>query len=70
MHLDAGFTKVSLLRTISKGLADGGLTWDIPTSAIPSHLRAIGSEFVVCAARFTPESNDSADDLRRVCQDV
>ena len=47
MHLNEGYTKVSLERTEGVGLADGGITWDIPTAAIPAHLRAIGSRFVI-----------------------
>ncbi|HQU82127.1 MAG TPA: hypothetical protein PKY59_03330 [Pyrinomonadaceae bacterium] len=46
-HLNEGFTKVLVEKTIGVGLADGGITWDIPTEKIPFHLRQIGSRFVV-----------------------
>lgn len=70
MHLDSGFTKVSVVRTEGQGLADGGITWDIPTSAIPVHLRSIGSRFVVVAQRFTPEASDSAEHIREMRQQI
>ncbi len=41
MHLNGGFTKVALERTLGSGLADGGIYWDIPTDRIPrEHLLA------------------------------
>jgi hypothetical protein len=39
MHLNGGFTKVALERTLGSGMADGGVYWDIPTGRIPLHLR-------------------------------
>ena len=47
MHLAENWTKILLVRTYGLGLADGGAYWDIPTEAIPSHLRLIGSRFVI-----------------------
>jgi hypothetical protein len=47
MHLNGGLTKVRLERFEGLGLADGGIEWEIPTQAIPQHLRFIGSRFVI-----------------------
>jgi hypothetical protein len=44
--------------------------WDIPTQSIPHHLRGIGSRFLVVAPRFIPEAHDSADDIRRVRDEI
>lgn len=46
-HLNEGFTKVILERTIGVGMADGGIEWDIPTEKIPRNLRKIGSRFIL-----------------------
>jgi hypothetical protein len=61
-HLN-GLTQVLLERIEGVGLADR-FTWDIPTEAIPPHLRAIGSRFVVAAESVTPEAHDTVDELR------
>lgn len=58
MHLNGGYTKVMLERVEGKGLADGGVDWDIPTQKIPLHLRKIGSRFLViqksvCVVEYT-----------------
>ena len=45
MHLNGGFTKLLCKKTIGIGLADGGITIDIPTKTIPFNLRKIGSRF-------------------------
>jgi hypothetical protein len=66
MHLDGGYTRVSVVRTEGLGLANGGAEWDIPTQSIPLHLRGIGSQFLAVTPRFTPEAHDSADDIRRI----
>ena len=66
-HGEGGVTYVCLTRYEGQGLADGGVTWDIPTDSIPFHLRGIGSEFLVIRPRFTPESSDTADDIRHMC---
>jgi hypothetical protein len=66
MHLDAGYTRVSVIRTEGQGWANGGAEWDIPTQCIPHHLRSIGSEFLVVTPRFTPEEHDSPEDIRRI----
>lgn len=39
MHLNGGYTRVVLERTLGLGLADGGIEWDIPTDKIPLHLK-------------------------------
>jgi hypothetical protein len=52
-HLDGGFTKVILERTIEIGLAYGGTEWDVPTEKIPVYLRKIGSRFVVATDGYT-----------------
>jgi len=46
-HLNGGFTKVILERTIGVGPADGGIALDIPTEKIPGRLRKIGSRFIL-----------------------
>ena len=46
-HLNEGFTRVLIEWTLGLGLADGGIEYDIPTSLIPSHLRKIGSRFIL-----------------------
>lgn len=46
-HLNGGYTKVFLERTKGSGLANGGVSWDISTDEIPTHLRKIGSRFVI-----------------------
>ena len=70
MHLNGGYTRVSVIRTEGLGMADGGITWDIPTEAIPSRLRAIGARFLAVVPRFTPEDHDSPDDIRRMIEQV
>jgi len=70
MHLNSGFTKVILLGTKGQGLADGGVTWEIPTEVIPAHLRPVGSRFIVVAPRFTPEVSDSAETIREMCRQI
>lgn len=64
MHLNSGFTKVILERTVGIGLANGGIEVDIPTACIPFHLRAIGSRFLVTLQSVRPEPLDSADTIR------
>lgn len=54
-HLNEGFTKVILERTIGVGLADGGIAWDIPTEKIPYELRKIGSRFILIAETNSDE---------------
>lgn len=65
MHFN-GYTRVSVIRTEGLGLANGGAEWDIPTQCIPHHLRSIGSRFLIVTPRFTPEEHDSAEDIRRI----
>jgi hypothetical protein len=70
MHLNGGYTRVSLIRTEGLGMADGGITWDIPTEAIPPHLRRLGSQLLAIVPRFTPEDHDLPDDIRRMVKQV
>jgi hypothetical protein len=70
MHLNGGYTRVSVVRTQGLGIADGGAIWDIQTELIPPHLRAIGAQFLAVVPRFTPEDHDSPDDIRRMIQQV
>ena len=58
-HLN-GYTKVMAERSEGVGLADGGIIWDIPTELIPTHLRQIGSVFIV---QYTPPSPEEMDDV-------
>ncbi|HXG67146.1 MAG TPA: hypothetical protein VNO70_18735 [Blastocatellia bacterium] len=70
MHLNGGHTKVLLERTSGLGLADGGIEWDIPTDAIPLHLRKIGSRFIVASATIIPEESDKVEDIRRAISEI
>jgi len=59
MHLPEGYTKIRLPRFEGCGLMDGKVEWDIPTRAIPWHLRRIGCRFIISydpyAIRTLPE---------------
>jgi hypothetical protein len=55
-----GYTKVMVERTEGVGLANGGIVWDISTEIIPSHLRQIGSRFIL---QYTPLSVEEMNDL-------
>src|SRR5262249_4108568 len=70
MHLNGGYTPVGLIRYEGLGLADGGVDGDIPTRAIPPHLRALGSQILVILPRFTPEEGDAMDELRRLAKQI
>jgi hypothetical protein len=67
MHLDGGYTRISLTRTEGLGIANGGVEWDIPTVAIPFHLRRIGSQFIVIQMSV---EDDSPEDARRIRDDI
>ena len=68
MHLNGGYTKISLERTEGLGMANGGIEWDIPTRLIPPHLRPIGSRFLIVTNVVSAvEPSDTADELRAVC---
>jgi hypothetical protein len=56
-HLN-GYTKVIVERTEGVGMADGGITWDIPTAAIPAQLRRVGSRFIVSAPTRREEMHE------------
>lgn len=60
-HLNS-YTKIMLERTEGMGLADGGITWDIPTDIIPIHLRKIGSRFIVQTRPFVLNKETSLDE--------
>jgi hypothetical protein len=47
MHLPGRFTRILLTRTLGQGMADGGISWELPTAAIPPELRGIGNRFLV-----------------------
>jgi hypothetical protein len=70
MHLNGGYTSVSVVGTEGLGIADGGAIWDIPTEAVPLHHRPICSQFLVVTPRFTPEDHDSPDDIRRMIAEI
>jgi hypothetical protein len=70
MHLNGGYTCISLIRTEGVGMANGGATWDIPTEAIPPQLRSIGSQFLIVVPRFAIEDHDSPDDIRRMTAEI
>lgn len=65
MHLNEGYTKVVLERTVGLGMADGGIEWDIPTEIIPPHLRPIGSRFILVSADREPQEDDYANRVQR-----
>ncbi|HEX9918908.1 MAG TPA: hypothetical protein VGA87_07065 [Pyrinomonadaceae bacterium] len=56
-HLN-GYTKVSVEFSEGVGMADGGITWDIPTEVIPAGLRKVGSRFIVSAPVNPEETSD------------
>ena len=58
-HLN-GYSKVLLERTANVGLADGGIVWEISTEIIPSHLRKIGSRFLI---EYDPLNQDEINNL-------
>jgi hypothetical protein len=64
MHLNEGYTRVFLERTEGLGMANGSITWDIPTEIIPPHLRLLGSRFVVITEALWPDPGDSARERR------
>jgi hypothetical protein len=65
MHLNEGYTKVVLERTVGLGMADGGIEWDIPTEIIPPYLRPIGSRFILVSADREPQENDPEHLIQR-----
>lgn len=65
MHLPGGFTRVRLY-----ALAHGEGWWDIPTEAIPSHLRSLGCRMLVTVARFSVEEGDQISDIREQVRSV
>lgn len=56
-HQSGGFTRVVYERISSSWI-------DIPTAAIPLHLRPLGSRFVLAFLGITPERRDTAEQLR------
>jgi hypothetical protein len=70
MHLNGGYTRVVLERTFGLGLADGGIEWDIPTDIIPTHLRRIGSRFILISNNPKPDESDDIDALRQTISNV
>jgi hypothetical protein len=69
MDLPGGFTRVSVVASEGSGHADGGVTWDLPTDAIPAHLRAINALAVAVVPRVTVEDGDADDDIRRALKE-
>jgi hypothetical protein len=63
IHLPGNFTRVVLPEF-------GNGSVDIPTDAIPFHLRGLGSSFIVVWPRFKPEPSDSIDAIREMCRRV
>jgi hypothetical protein len=67
MHLPSGYSRVLLESTVGVGLAGGGIHWDIPTEAIPLHLRRLGSRFIVFATSVSGKREAdqmTADEIR------
>ena len=65
-HLN-GYTKVVFERTEGVGMADGGITGDIPTEVIPAPLRKIGSRFMISVAT-TPEEMQEGYRVRQLSE--
>jgi hypothetical protein len=70
MHLNEGYTRVLVECTEGKGLADGGIEWDIGTDSIPYHLRHLGSRFLVVTDSVWVEEQDTIDELREACSKI
>jgi hypothetical protein len=60
-HLSGGYTRVVYERVQDCRV-------EIPTAAIPDHLRPIGSRFIVVFAGVTPDEDDTIDELRVASQ--
>ena len=65
MHLPGGSTRLVLPE-----VAHGEIRVEIPTEAIPLHLRGLGSRFIVVQPRFTPEPTDTIEAVRAMCSGV
>jgi hypothetical protein len=65
MHLPGGFTRVRLY-----ALGHGEGWWEIPTEAIPSHMRSLGSKMLVTVPRFSVEEGDQIAEIRRQAHHV
>jgi hypothetical protein len=63
-HLSEGYTRVLPERFEGIGMTDGSIGYDIPTKAIPAHLRVLGSRFLLIGQYVTPEEQDSWEDIR------
>src|SRR5262245_8615226 len=61
-HLN-GYTKVMVERTEGLGIADGGVTWDLPTERIPPHFRKIGSRFIVQLEQLSDDEQKDPEAL-------
>jgi hypothetical protein len=70
MHLNEGYTRVLVECTEGKGLADGGIAWDIPTASIAYHLRHLGSRFLVVTDSVWVEEQDTIEELREACSKI
>ena len=46
------------------GYTSPSVTWELPTQAIPPHLRRIGARFTVTADLVVPEADDDIEDVR------
>jgi hypothetical protein len=60
-HQSGGSTRVGYERVPGQWI-------DIPTDAIPRHLRALGSRFILVFQGITPERQDTAEELRVASQ--
>jgi hypothetical protein len=69
-YMSEGYTRVTLERFEGLGMANGGCDWDIPTAAIPGHLRRIGSRFVLVGHFVRPEDRDGPDEMRKVLRSI
>lgn len=58
-HLN-GYTKAIIEVTEGVGLTDFGVSVDIPTESIPTHLRSIGTRFRLISHRPTNEADIDA----------
>lgn len=62
-HLNEGYTRV-LMESVVDGVPASLYDLDVLTEIIPSHLRRLGSRFILIWPLFSVEAADSADEIR------
>ena len=69
-HGNGGTTYVPFLRNRAPGFTGDGAEVQIPTDAIPIHLRKMGTELLIIVPRFEPEKNDTLEEIRKMCAQI